>query len=143
MGRRLALAAALVVGVLAAALVPLGSSGVRSVADRFRTPSDAAPFEQRVTPRRLICLGGSPCPSLFQSWNLPHRLDRATFERLLTASGWALQAHGDCQPRTNSFARVTVCGAAGEVDGFAVTVNQLAGSRDDAAVLTLDVRPLG
>lgn len=143
MGRWLALAAVLVLGLLVAAFVPLGSSGVRSVADQFRTPPDAAPFEKRVTPKRLICLGGSPCPSLFQSWNLPHRLDRVTFEGLITASGWALQAHGDCQPRPNSFARVTVCSAAGEIDGFAVTVDQLGDSRDDGTVLTLDVRPLG
>jgi hypothetical protein len=143
MRRWLALAAVLVLGLLSAAFVPLGSSGVRSVADQFRTPQAAARFEGRVTPRKFICLGASPCPSLFQSWKLPHRLDQVTFEGLITASGWALQAHGDCQPRPNHFGLVTVCSAVGEVDGLAVTVNQLGDSRDDATVLTLDVRPLG
>lgn len=141
MGRWLALAAFLALGVLVATFVPFGSSGVRSVAEQFRTPPDAAPFEERVTPRRLICLGASPCPSLFKSWNLPRRLDRAAFDDLITASGWALQPHGDCQPRPTTFARVAVCGATGEVNGYAVTVHLLGGSRDEATVLTLDVRP--
>ncbi|WP_344156380.1 hypothetical protein [Nocardioides koreensis] len=133
----------IVLGVLVAACVPLGSSGVRSVAEQFRAPPDAAPLEERATPRRLLCLGGSPCPSLFKSWNLPSRIDRTAFEGLMTASGWALQPHGDCQPRPNRFARVALCSATGEVNGYAVTVNQLGDSRDEATVLTLDVRPLG
>ena len=61
----------------------------------------------------------------------------------MSASGWAVPAVGDCEPRPNSSAVVALCSATGEVDGYAVTVSQLGGSRDDAAVLTLDVRPLG
>ena len=142
MGRWLALATLLVLGVLVAAFVPFGSSGVRSVAEQFRTPPGAAPLEERVTPKRLICLGGSPCPSLFKSWTLPRRLDRAAFDGLTTASGWALEPHGDCLPRPNRFARAAVCSATGETNGYAVTVNQLGDSRDESTVLTLDVRPL-
>ena len=143
MGRWLGLAAFFVLGLLIAVLVPFGSSGVRSVAERFQAPPDAVPFEDRVTPRQVICTGGSPCPSLFRSWKLPRRLDRTDFEGLVTASGLALRLQGDCQPGPNSFARVAVCSASGEVDGYDVTVNQLGDSRSETAVLTLDVRPLG
>lgn len=142
MGRWLALAAFLLLGIPVAAFIPLGSSDVRSVAEQFRRPPDAAPLEERVTPRRLLCLGGSPCPSLFESWHLPQRVDRAAFERLMTASGWTLQPEGDCRPRPNSSALVALCSATGEVNGYAVTVNELGGSRDETTVLTLDVRPL-
>jgi len=143
MARWLLLGAVACLALLGTVLVPLGSSGVRDVAEQFQPPPDATPYESRVTPRRVICLGASPCPSLFQSWTLPRRVDQAEFLSLLAAAGWQLEEEGDCRPSPNRFARMALCSATGEVDGFAVTVSQLGESRTEQTVLTLDVRPPG
>lgn len=131
-----------VFGLVVVVLVPFGASGVDDVAAQFRAPAAATEQGTVVEPERLVCLGDNPCPSLFQSWRLPRRLDRSEFESLVTAPGWEVALEGDCVPGPNSFARVGVCSATGEVDGHDVTVTQLAGRGTPTAVLTLNVRPL-
>jgi hypothetical protein len=143
MWRWVSLAATAVVGLVVVVLVNFGASGVEGVATQFEAPADATEQDRVVQPERVICLGANPCPSLFQSWSLPKRLERPEFESLVTAPGWEVALEGDCVPRPNSFGRVPVCSATGEVDGYEVTVAQLAGSGSSTATLTLSVRPLG
>jgi hypothetical protein len=52
-----------------------------------------------------------------------------------------LLVEGDCRPDARTFARVALCTATGEVDGYAVTVTLHGESRTNTTVLTLDVRP--
>lgn len=141
--RWLGITAVVGLGLVVAALVPLGSSGVRDVAGQFQAPADASTYDERVTGKRLVCLGASPCPSVFRSWTLGRRLDPAELEALVAEAGWTLQVRGDCRPRPNSFARVSLCSASGEVDDHAVTVSLLGENRTETTVLTLDVRPPG
>jgi len=140
--RWLGITAVVGLGLVLAAFVPLGSGGVRDVAGQFQAPADAS-YVERVTPKRLACLGASPCPSLFRSWTFGRRLDPADIEALVAEAGWTLQVEGDCRPRPNSFARVTLCSASGEVDDHAVTVSLLGENRTETTVVTLDVRPPG
>lgn len=138
----LGLTALLSLVLLTAAFVPVGSSDVRDVAARFQPPADATSYQQRITPARLICLDGSPCPSLFRSWTLTRRLEpREVNALLLPVEGSPLLLEGDCRPDASTFARVALCTAAGEVGGYAVTVTVLGESRTNTTVLTLDVRP--
>ena len=127
--------------LVTAGLAPLGSSGVRHVAEQFQPPADATTYQTRVTAKRFVCLGASPCPSLFKSWTLERRLDLAELEALVATAGWTLQSDGDCRPRPQSFARVTLCSAVGEVDGYAVTVSLRGEGRTEHSILALDVRP--
>ena len=57
--------------------------------------------------------------------------DPAELEALVVETGWSLQVQADCRPRPNSFARVTLCSASGEVDDHAVTVSLLGESRTE------------
>ncbi len=141
MWRWWALVVLVVLGLLVAAVIPFGSSGVRDVAAQFQAPADATTREQLTSPRRLVCLGADPCPSLFHSWTVPRRLDPSEFAGLVSAAGWTLPVEGDCSPRPNSFGLVGLCSAVGEVDGYAVAVMQLGESDTEATVLTLSVRP--
>jgi hypothetical protein len=128
MWRWVGLAAAAVFGLVVVVIVPYGASGVEAVAAQFEAPADATTLERIVNPERVICLGADPCPSLFRSWRLPRRLERPEFVSLVTAPGWEVELEGDCLPRPNSFGRVAVCSATGEIDGYSVRVAQLAGS---------------
>jgi hypothetical protein len=143
MWRWVSFAVAGVVALVVVVLVDFGASGVEGVAAQFEAPADATAQESIVNPERVICLGADPCPSLFRSWSLPRRLERSDLEILATASGWSVELEGDCLPRPNSFGRLPVCSATGEIDGYSVRLAQLAGSGSNTSVLTLSVRPLG
>ena len=97
-----------------------------ALADEFSPPPGSAKTGERVTQPTPLCWGGSPCPSVFRSWDSSEAVDNSVLADLIKQSGWNLRQEGDCGPGDEVRTSGLVCSASGLVDGFLATVHVVA-----------------
>ncbi|GAB2733501.1 hypothetical protein [Nocardioides pakistanensis] len=123
--------------LLAAALGAVLTAGsparIIAIADEFTPDPRWARQTGRVTPPRLVCLGASPCPSLFRSWTADASVTEQGLSDLIAHTAWSL---GITCTDTGTY---DICAGTGVVDRFVVTV-KTSGQDGRQTVLTLDVR---
>jgi hypothetical protein len=136
-GAVLVLTVALVVGFW-----PRDAHELTSVADQLTVPSTWSVVADRAEPRRLICLGDSPCPSLNRTWAVGTNLTGAQFAALVRGTGWNLSVDPDCALRPNTYGRQKACSATGVADGYSAEITLFGSVADPSATtVSLTLRP--
>ncbi|WP_104523577.1 hypothetical protein [Blastococcus atacamensis] len=134
---------AAVAGAVVVLTVPGDDDDIRRAADRLAVPGSWDLEGDRVTPPRLLCLGGNPCPSAQRTWRPGQNLSAAELEALVAPTGWDLAWDGDCTVDASSLGRHEVCAGTGEGDGYAVTLSHSASHEDPSeALVQLELMPL-
>ena len=111
---------------------------VVEVADQFLPPAGWVQLTRTVEPDRVLCVGGTRCPSVETTYGADRPLRPEELGDVLVRSGWDLPVEGDCQLPANVSGAGPVCAAAGIVDGFDVYARQEV-TGDGSGVLTVTV----
>ena len=97
---------------------------VAEVADQFQPPVGWVQLTRDAEPDRLLCVGGTRCPSVTTTYGADLPMGPEDFQEALEQTGWDLPVEGTCQLPANVTGAGPVCSAAGTVDGFDVYARQ-------------------
>lgn len=97
---------------------------VAEVADQFSPSAGWVQLTREVEPDRLLCVGGTRCPSVETTYGADLPMGPEEFRGALEQTGWDLPVEGTCQLPANVSGAGPVCSAAGTVDGFDVYARQ-------------------
>ncbi len=122
-----------VIGLPVVATAPLPSGSLRDVADRFAPSGLASPVTDTYEPRRLLCLGDNPCPSVARSWVLDELVSTSEVQSWLSAADIEAEVDGECGSGS--------CSARGTADGWRVTLYVSTPHPDEASRMSLHLRP--
>lgn len=116
--RRLAWVVVAVAAVLVVAPVvltaPMPSGTIRDVAGRFAPEGYETVGADSFEPRRLICLGDNPCPSVSRLWEFERPFTTERLQGWLDAAGYQATVDGDCATQSRE--------ARGTADGWHIYV---------------------
>lgn len=93
---------------------PLPSGSIRDVADRFEPQGAGKVGSDSFEPRRLVCLGDNPCPSVARAWTSDTPITTEQLQQWLDGAGYQATVDGDCAMES--------CRALGTSDGWQIDV---------------------
>lgn len=137
-GKRVVVGAALALLILVLVVtVPFPAGSVVSVADRFN-PDSPITSNTTVEPRRVLCLGGNPCPSVSRSWKFDHAVSTEQLSEWLNEAEYIGEIEGDCEEGPGL--RDPICSFRGEASGYSVQLFLETDASKMTSSLTLFVR---
>lgn len=107
-------------GVLVLVLVvtvPFPAGSVVAVAGRF-SPDSPITSSTTVEPRRVLCFGGNPCPSVSRSWKFDYAVSTEQLGEWLDEAEYIGDIEGDCEAGPGL--RDPACSFRGEASGYSV-----------------------
>jgi hypothetical protein len=140
-GRRAALVwiggVVVLLGTIAWAVVPGSTRPIVATAQELSVPSSWRLVREHVTPPRVLCWGGDPCPSLYRTWSVGALVEHGELEDLIAATGWEVSmdpTYPGCAVNPGIVGEQTVCRASGSTGaGHRVVLTQRADPQDPAA----------
>lgn len=122
-------------------LAPGGTEDIERAASAVSVGDGWDLVSERVTPPQVLCLGGSPCPSLARTWEVPEVLSRTEFESLARETSSSLVVEGDCLADPAREGWQSLCSATGTVGGYRMSITQATSLRSGPEII-LGVEPV-